>query len=226
MTALYKTCIATLILSAMAPLTHAAELDLADCDILTGGKAAATYKSWLQTNGREADGGDREAIRNRAAVAGNVLACHEEKLTGDSGWGVIETTASGKNAGDTQSKLPPGIANIEKHAAAFKSLKDAVRYSHQAGAFDPGYRSISAQTVARYAGALPELLEQGYEDAAGAYEFDCVLKRAFGKRVTAVSCTIDRTTRAQLLPLVAPARRQALDALGRAWAEKVPAKGA
>ncbi len=226
MTALYKTCIATLILSAMAPLTHAAELDLADCDILTGGKAAATYKSWLQTNGREADGGDREAIRNRAAVAGNVLACHEEKLTGDSGWGVIETTASGKNAGDTQSKLPPGIANIEKHAAAFKSLKDAVRYSHQAGAFDPGYRSISAQTVARYAGALPELLEQGYEDAAGAYEFDCVLKRAFGKRVTAVSCTIDRTTRAQLLPLVAPARRQALDAQGRAWAEKVPAKGA
>lgn len=226
MTTLYKTLLCTLLLSALAPSIHAAELDLADCDILTGGKAAATYQRWLQTNGREADGGDREAIRNRAAVASNVLACHEEKLTGDIGWSVIETTASGKNAGDTQSTLPPGIANIEKHAAAFKSLKDAVRYSHQAGAFDPGYKSISAQTVARYAGALPEALEQGYEDAAGAYEFDCVLKRSFGKRVTAISCTIDRTARAQLLPLVAPARRAVLDAQGRAWAGKMPAKGA
>ena len=79
--------------------------------------------------------------------------------------------------------------------------------------------------MARYASALPALLEQGYEDAAGAHEFDCVLKRSFGKRVTAISCTIDRTTRAQLLPLVAPARRQVLDAQGRAWAEKVPTKG-
>jgi hypothetical protein len=75
----------------------------------------------------------------------------------------------------------------------------------------------------RYAADLPQYLEAAYEDAAAVYEYDCVLKRQFGRRDRAFGCTSARTARARLIPLVAPERRKALDVSARRWAEQLPA---
>lgn len=196
---------------------HAAGLELSDCDILIGKKSNAGYKDWLKTNQKQAEAGDREAIRLRAIEAHNRLACHEEKLTGDAGWGSIVTSADGSS----ETTLPPGIPDIRKHPAAWRALNQAVQYGQQAGAFDVGHRGAVAELVVRYAADLPKQLEAAYEDAAGVYEYDCVLKRQFGKRDRAAGCASARTARARLIPLVAPARRQALDASARQWAEAI-----
>lgn len=75
----------------------------------------------------------------------------------------------------------------------------------------------------RYAADLPQQLEAAYEDAAAVYEFDCVLKRQFGRRDRSAGCASVRAARARLIPLVAAERRQALDASARLWAERLPA---
>jgi hypothetical protein len=198
---------------------HAAELDLSDCDVLIGKKANAAYKGWLKDNGKAADGGEREAIRLRAIEAHNRLACHEEAITGDEGWGVIMTSGDGTS----ETHLPPGIPNIRKQPAAWRTLNEAVKYGHQAGAFDVGQKGAAAELVVRYAADLPQFLEAAYEDAAAVYEHDCVLKRQFGRRDRDAGCTSARTARARLIPLVAPERRKALDASARQWAEQLPA---
>lgn len=200
---------------------HAASLELSDCSILSGKKSPAAYKKWAADNQRRADAGEQDAIRLRAAVASNRLACLEEEVTGDEGWGVIVTTGSGADA-VSETSGPTGIPHIAKNPVAFKALKDSVKYTHEAGAFDVAYKSMAAQTVARYAAALPELVDQGYADAAGAYAFDCILKRKVGHRTPANACPMVRPARAQLLPKVAPARRAVLDAEGEAWARQLP----
>jgi hypothetical protein len=53
------------------------------------------------------------------------------------------------------------------------------------------------------------------------YEYDCVLKRQFGRRDRAAGCASSRTARAQLIPLVAPERRQMLDAAAHLWAKQL-----
>ncbi|MQA39133.1 hypothetical protein [Rugamonas aquatica] len=198
---------------------HAAGLELSDCDILIGKKSNAAYKDWLKDNQKEADAGDRDAIRLRAIEAHNRLACYEEKLTGDNGWGMTMTSSDGSS----ETRQPPGIANIRKQPAAWRTLNQAVKYGHQAGAFDVGLKGASAELVVRYAAELPQQLEAAYEDAAAVYEYDCVLKRQFGRRDRNAGCASGRAARARLIPMVAAERRQALDASARLWAEQLPA---
>jgi len=198
---------------------HAADLELDDCDVLIDKKSNAAYKGWMKENQKEAEAGNRDAIRLRAAEANNRLACHEEALTGHSGWGVTMTSADGSS----ETQLPPTITDIRKQAPAWRALNQAVKYGHQAGAFDVGYKGAAAQLVVRYAAELPEQLEAAYEDAAAVYEYDCVLKRQFGRRDRNAGCASARTTRARLLPLVAAERRQVLDVSARQWAEQLPA---
>lgn len=200
---------------------HAAALDLSDCTILNGKKSAAAYKKWVSENQRQAEAGDQDAIRARAGATSNRLACLEEELTGDEGWGVVMTSGSGEDA-VTQSSGPAGIANIGKHPVALKALKDRVKYLRQAGQFDPAYKSMAARTAAKYIAALPELIEPAYADAAGAYAVDCILKRKIGERSAATGCAMIRPTRAQLMTKVAPARRAILDAEADAWARQLP----
>jgi hypothetical protein len=125
--------------------------------------------------------------------------------------------------GTSETQLPPTITDIRKQAPAWRALNQAVKYGHQAGAFDVGYKGAAAQLVVRYAAELPEQLEAAYEDAAAVYEYDCVLKRQFGRRDRNAGCASARTTRARLLPLVAAERRQVLDVSARQWAEQLPA---
>lgn len=198
---------------------HAAGLDLSDCDILLGKKSNAAYKTWLKENQKQAEAGEREAIRLRAAEANNRLVCHEKLLTGDTGWAVTWTSADGTS----ESQLPKAIPGIRKQAAAWRALNQAVKYGHQAGSFDVGFKDMSAQTVLRYAADLPEHYEAAYEDAEAVYEFDCVLKRQFGRRDRSAGCASARSARARLIPLVAVERRQALDVSARQWAEHLPA---
>lgn len=198
---------------------HAADLELDDCDILIGKKSSAAYKGWLKENLKKADAGDRDAIRLAAIEAHNRLACHEEVLTGHSGWGMTMTSSDGVS----ETRLPPGIANIRKQPAAWQALNQAVKYGHRAGAFDVGHKGAVAELVVRYAADLPRNLEEAYEDAAAVYEHDCVLKRKFGRRDRASGCAGARTARARLIPLVAAERRRALDASARRWAEQAPA---
>ena len=198
---------------------HAASLELDDCDILLGKKSAAAYQGWLKDNNKQAEAGDREAIRLRAIEASNRLACHEELLTGDEGWGMVMTSADGTS----ESKEPAGIPDIRKQPAAWRALNQAVKFGHQAGAFDVGMKGASAQLVSRYAADLPQQLEGAYEDAAAVYEFDCVLKRRFGRRDRDAGCASARATRAKLIARVPAARRQTLDASARLWAERLPA---
>ena len=198
---------------------HAASLELSDCDILIGKKSNAAYKAWLKDNHARAEAGDRDAIGLRAIEAHNRLACHEEKLTGDAGWGVTMTSSDGTS----ETHIPPGITDIRKQPAAWRALNQAVKYGHQAGAFDVGQKGAAAELVVRYAADLPQQLEAAYEDAAAVYEFDCVLKRQFGRRDRSAGCASVRAARARLIPLVAAERRQALDASARLWAERLPA---
>lgn len=198
---------------------HAASLELSDCDILIGKKSNAAYKGWLKDNQKEAEAGDRDAIRLRAIEALNRLACYEEELTGDEGWGMTMTTSDGSS----ETHLPPGIPDIRKQPAAWRALNQAVKYGHQAGAFDVGHKGAAAELVVRYAADLPQQLEAAYEDAAGVYEYDCVLKRRFGRRDRDAGCASGRTMRARLTPLVSAERRQALDATARVWAKQLPA---
>jgi hypothetical protein len=199
--------------------THAAGLELSDCDILIGKKSNVAYKGWLKENQKEAEAGDRSAIALRAIEAHNRLACHEEKLTGDTGWGMTMTSSDGAS----ETHLPPGIADIRKQPAAWQALNQAVKYGHQAGAFDVGQKGAAAELVVRYAADLPKQLEAAYADAAGVYEHDCVLKRQFGRRDRDAGCASARSSRARLIPLVAAERRRALDASARLWAEQLPA---
>lgn len=215
--AISRLCASLALAAVLLPGAYAADLDLSDCDILSGKKSAAAFKNWSADNHRRAEAGDQDAIRHRAAAAMNRLACLEEAETGDEGWSSIATSGDG----EAEISEPAGIANIAGKPAALKALKDAVRYTHQAGAFDPGYRNASAETVAQYAAALPELIEQAYGDAAGTYAFDCVLKRTHGKRDGKTACIMARNVRARLTPKVPAARRTALDTAGRAWAEQV-----
>ncbi len=203
---------------------HAATMDLSECSVLSGKAFASDYKKWKIDNQRRADAGEQEAIRARAGVAFNWLACLEEEQSGDEGWTVVEESGNADKGGVSKTTGPAGIADIAKKPAALKALKEALRYSHQAGAFDPGYRSMSGQLAAKYVKALPESIEDGYVDAAGAYEFDCILKRPYDNRNSKIACAMIRPAKAQLALKVAPERRAALDATAKAWAQAVPAK--
>ena len=198
---------------------HAAGLELSDCDILLGKKSATAYQGWLKQNQKEAEAGDRDAISSRAIEAFNRLACHEELITGDEGWGMIMTSADGAS----ESRQPAGIPNIRKQPGAWRALNQAVKFGHQAGGFDVGMKGASAELVSLYAADLPQQLDGAYEDAAAVYEYDCVLKRRFGRRDREAGCASARATRARLVPLVPAARRQTLDASARLWAERLPA---
>lgn len=215
-----KSLLYPLILAALSCTSvHAAELELDDCDVQFGKKSNAAYKGWMKENQKEAEAGNRDAIRLRAAEANNRLACHEELLTGHSGWGVTMVSDDGRS----ESQLPPIITGIRKQAAAWQALNQAVKYGRQAGAFDVGYKGATAQLVVRYSAELPEHVEAAYEDAAAVYEYDCILKRQFGRRDRAAGCASARASRARLIPLVTAERRQALDISARQWAEQLPA---
>jgi hypothetical protein len=215
--------LALLLSSVLISGAQAATFDLSDCAVLSGKQSASAYKKWKTDNQRRADAGEQDAVRHRAAVAMNWLACLQEAESGDEGWTIVEQGGDADKGGVSKTTGPAGIPEIAKKPASLKALKEALRYSHQAGAFDPGYRGMSAQLAARYATALPESVEDAYADAAGAYEFDCVLKRPYDKRDSKFACAMIRPAKAQLSLKVAPARRAQLDATAKAWAQGIPA---
>lgn len=200
--------------------SQAAKISLDDCDLITAKPLRADFKDWLAKNRKLAVEGNVEAQTYVAAEANNRLACLEEKITEKSGWSV--TMTSGDGTSETTSN--PGIPNIKKNADAYAALKDAVKYTHQAGVNDPAYRGMSAQLVLRYQTVLPEALETAYEDVAGANQLECVLKRKFGNRNAQYACTSHRTTLAQLTTKVSAERRAVLDQKARQWAEDFPVK--
>ncbi|MFZ6775779.1 hypothetical protein ACO0LD_03030 [Undibacterium sp. Ji83W] len=200
--------------------SQAAKISLDDCDLITAKPLRADFKDWLTRNRKLAAEGDVEAQTYVAAEANNRLACLEEKITEKSGWSV--TMTSGDGTSETTSN--PGIQNIKKNADAYAALKDAVKYTHQAGANDPAYRGMSAQLVLRYQTVLPEALEPAYEDVAGANQLECVLKRKFGNRNAQYACTSHRTTLAQLTAKVSAERRAVLDQKAQQWAADFPVK--
>lgn len=213
---LFFACL-TLACAAYGAQTFAADLQLDDCDVLLGHKQAADYKAWKAGALQAAAQNDLDALRELAAESNNRLVCQEEVLTGDSGWAITEETSDGV----AQTTRAAGIPNIRKQPAAYAALKDAVRYNHEVGRVDPGYRALSASLVARYAQALPEALDDAYGDAMGAYEFDCVLKRKFGRRLQDAACADDRQTLAQLRTKVSADKRAALDEAARTWAREL-----
>ncbi|MES2037411.1 MAG: hypothetical protein V4495_06205 [Pseudomonadota bacterium] len=200
--------------------SQAAKISLDDCDLITAKPLRADFKDWLTKNRKLAADGNVEAQTYVAAEANNRLACLEEKTTEKSGWSV--TMTSGDGTSETTSN--PGIPNIKKNADTYAALKDAVKYTHQAGATDPAYRGMSAQLVLRYHTVLPEALETAYEDVAGANQLECVLKRKFGNRNAQYACTSHRTTLAQLTTKVSAERRAVLDQKAQQWAADFPVK--
>ncbi len=200
--------------------SQAAKISLDDCDLITAKPLRADFKDWLTKNRKLAADGNVEAQTYVAAEANNRLACLEEKTTEKSGWSV--TMTSGDGTSETTSN--PGIPNIKKNADAYAALKDAVKYTHQAGANDPAYRGMSAQLVLRYHTVLSEALETAYEDVAGANQLECVLKRKFGNRNAQYACTSHRTTLAQLTTKVSAERRAVLDQKAQQWAADFPVK--
>lgn len=200
--------------------SQAAKISLDDCDLITAKPLRADFKDWLVKNRKLAAEGNVEAQTYVAAEANNRLACLEEKITEKSGWSV--TMSGGDGASETTSN--PGIPNIKKNADAYAALKDAVKYTHQAGANDPAYRSMSAQLVLRYQTVLPEALETAYEDVAGAHQLECVLKRQFGKRDAQYACMSNRSTLAQLITKIPAERRAVLDQKAQQWAADFPVK--
>lgn len=200
--------------------SQAAKISLDDCELITAKPLRADFKDWLAKNRKLAADGNLEAQTYVAAEANNRLACLEERITEKSGWSM--TMSSGDDTSETTSS--PGIPNIKKNADAYAALKDAVKYTHQAGANDPAYRGMSAQLVLRYQAVLPEALETAYEDVAGANHLECVLKRQFGKRDAKYACASHRTTLAQLTTKVSAERRAVLDQKAQQWAADFPAK--
>lgn len=209
-----RAMLASTILVLSSSGTLAANLDLNDCKVLMGQKSVKAYQGWLNQQRKEAAQGHLEALRMLAAEANNRFVCHEEAVLGDQGWGITI-----ESQGVTESKEPSGIAQIQGKPQAFEALKEAVSRAHQAGQYDPGYRAISASLVAKYKQALPDQIESAYEDIAGNYEFDCVLKRQYGKRNSKSACVMARSTKAQLFQSIGDARRAQLDTAGRRWAE-------
>jgi len=200
--------------------SQAAKISLDDCELITAKPLRADFKDWLAKNRKLAADGNLEAQTYVAAEANNRLACLEERITENSGWSM--TMSSGDGTSETTSS--PGIPNIKKNADAYAALKDAVKYTHQAGANDPAYRGMSAQLVLRYQAVLPEALETAYEDVAGANQLECVLKRQFGKRDAKYACASHRTTLAQLTTKISAERRAVLDQKAQQWAADFPAK--
>ena len=212
----FLACI-TFVCATYGAQTLAASLELDDCDVLIGHKQAADYKAWKAGALKAAAQNDLDALRELAAESNNRLVCQQEALTGDSGWAITEETSDGVS----QTTQTAGIPNIRKQPAAFAALKDAVRYNHEVGRVDPGYRALSASLVARYASDLPEAVDDAYADAMGAYEFDCVLKRKFGRRLQDAACADDRQTLAQLRTKVSAEKRAVLDEAARTWAREL-----
>jgi len=200
--------------------SQAAKISLDDCDLITAKPLRADFQAWLNKNRKLAMEGNIESQTYVAAEANNRLACIEEKITEKSGWTM--TMSSGDGTSETTSN--PGIPNIKKNADAYAALKDAVKYTHLAGASDPAYRGMSAQLVLRYQSVLPEALETAYEDVAGANQLECVLKRKFGKRDAQYACASHRTTLAQLTTKVPAERRAILDQRAQQWAADFPVK--
>ncbi|MFZ6657417.1 hypothetical protein [Undibacterium sp. TJN19] len=195
-------------------VSHAANINLDDCSLLTAKPLRADFQTWLNKNRKLANEGNFEAAKMVAAEANNRLACLEEKIAEKSQWTMTMSGADG--ASETTSN--PGITDIKKYPEAFSALKDAVRYMHQAGTNDPAYRGMSAQLVLRYLAVLPESLETAYEDVSGANQLECVMKRTFGKRDQKFACASHRTTLAQLSVKLPAERRAELDAKGQQWA--------
>ncbi|MEK8032549.1 hypothetical protein AACH06_17135 [Ideonella sp. DXS29W] len=200
--------------------THAAtpseaSLDLDDCEVLIGQRQASAYKKWRAEMQALSQKGDRQAIVALAGVANNVMACHEEALVPEQGWSMSLSTPGGT----TETQSPTGIPDIGKRPGVLADLKQLVDRTHSAGAFDPAYRRISAEWVTKYSSVLQDRLAQAYEDAAGAYQSDCVLKRAIGKRDLQFSCAADRRVLAQLVPLVPADVRAQADKRAAEWAK-------
>lgn len=209
-----------LVLALICANSYAAKISLDDCDLITAKPLRADFQSWLNKNRKLANEGNVEALTMVAAEANNRLACLEEKITENSGWSMTMSSAEGTS--ETTSN--PGIPNIKKNADAYAALKDAVKYTHLAGATDPAYRGMSAQLVLRYQATLPEALETAYEDVAGANQLECVLKRKFSKRDAQFACSSHRTTLAQLITKIPAERRALLDQKAHQWAAGFPVK--
>jgi hypothetical protein len=206
-----------------APCTFAAEsLDLSDCDVLLGKKDRPEFDRWLSRVHLDAKAGQLYARRAIAGAANNTMACHEEAATGnDSAWKLSVSSKDEKGQDVVGTRTSEGIKDVQQRPAALKALREVIAQSHSVGEFDPGYRTVAAEWVLKYSKILPDLLPQAYEDVAGAYQFDCVLKRSYGKRLREEACADERQLVRQFLPRVSAHQRDAADRRAAAWARTV-----
>jgi hypothetical protein len=216
------TTVASLLCIVSASASAAESLDLADCDVLFGKKDRAAFGQWISEARQHAEAGQRRAKRALAGVANNTMACQEEEAGGgDSAWSISVSSEDENDDTVVETQAPMGIPDIQRQPAAMKALREVIAQTHSVGQFDPGYRALSAEWVLKYAKVLPELLPQAYEDAAGAYHFDCVAKGTYGKRLRESACADERHLIRQLSPLVPARQRETADRRAAAWARTV-----
>lgn len=199
---------------------QAANLDLEDCDQLLAKPAAKELSTLLEKNKKAAATGNPAALRLLAGVANNKLVCHEEKITGNSGWGVVMTDSNGNN----ESRQATGINEIRKFPEAWNSLQEFLNYAQEAGQKDPAYRGMLAEKVLKYAKDLPDWLERGYQALSGGNQLECVMKTQVGQRDRRFVCQHYRSMLAQYSVKLSEAKRQQLDPAAFEWAQNYTAK--
>ncbi len=194
---------------------YAAKLDLEDCDQLLAKPASKELQSLLDKNKKAATNGDQNALILLAGITNNKLACHEEKITGNSGWGVVMSD----DKGNVESKLPSGIKDIKKYPEAWASLQDFLNYANKAGEKDPAYRGMLAQKILTYGHDVPDWLERGYEALSGGNQLECVMKKQVGKRDRRFVCQEYRSWLAQYSVRLNQDKRNELDSKALQWAQ-------
>lgn len=201
-------------------IAQAAKLDLEDCDQLLAKPASKELQALLDKNKKAAATGEQNALSLLAGVANNKLVCHEEKITGNSGWGVVMSD----DKGNVESQQASGIKEIKKYPEAWASLQDFLNYAYKAGEKDPAYRGMLAQKILSYANDVPDWLERGYVALSGGNQLECVMKKQIGKRDRGFVCQEYRSWLAQYSVKLSQAKRAELDKTALEWAKNYTAK--
>lgn len=204
-----------------------AEPDLDDCQVLLGRQQAQAFGELMNQVRTEAGRGDLPSQRVLTQILNNTMVCQEEAQGIEPMWTVQQEglDAQGHTV-DTEVHAPQGIPDLKKVPEAERALRDLISAAHAAGDADPGYKALGANWVLKYAKQVPDLLQQGYEDAAGAYQFDCVRKGQYGRRLRDSACKDDRAMLRQFAPLLPVEARYPADQRAASWAKRVNLKSA
>lgn len=193
----------------------AAKLDLQDCDQLLAKPVSKEIQGLIDKNKKAAAAGNADAQVFLTGFANNKLACQEEKITGNSGWGVVMSD----DKGNVESHRATGIKDIKKYPEAWTTLQDFLNYAQQAGQTDPAVRGMLAQKILDYKNDLPEWMARGYEALSGGNQLECVMKKQVGKRDRRFVCQEYRSLLAQYSVSLSEDQRLALDKKALLWAQ-------